>query len=166
MNKLKLSPPWTEFYRKIQALFQKDEGVNVVYDEDNMGVRLYVEDSAKAEALSEILPKTKEFGNVILQISVIPGNKRGEDHGGVMQNAFHGNDAVKDVVVIDNAWYPGQTFVVFAKEVVQFFDDNLGDLNGVKSTLYEDLARDVFSVKPGVLFCTASKEGVGYAFNW
>ena len=32
---MKLSSPWVEFYRKIEALFEQDDEVKVVYEEEN-----------------------------------------------------------------------------------------------------------------------------------
>jgi hypothetical protein len=45
---------------------------------------------------------------------------------------------------------------VFEKKVVQFFNDQLDDINGNKSTLYQDIAKDVFEKHEGVYFCTAA----------
>jgi len=45
-------------------------------------------------------------------------------------------------------------YVVFRNEVVQFFNDEMGDPNGLKSTLYQDIAKDVFADKDGIFFCT------------
>jgi len=47
------------------------------------------------------------------------------------------------------------TYVLFKNKVVQYFIDNIGDYNGMKSTLYEDIARDIFEDVDGVFFCTA-----------
>jgi len=44
--------------------------------------------------------------------------------------------------------------VVFENKVVQYFNDQLDDPYGVKSALYEDLARDVFEDSEGVFFNT------------
>lgn len=44
--------------------------------------------------------------------------------------------------------------MLFKKEVVQYFTDNLGDYNGYRSTLYENIARDIFGDIVGVFFCT------------
>lgn len=46
------------------------------------------------------------------------------------------------------------TYVVFEAKVVQFFNDDIGDINGIKSTLYEDIAEEVFEKKEGIYFCT------------
>ena len=36
------------------------------------------------------------------------------------------------------------TYVVFKNCVVQFFNDNLNDCHGIVSTLYQDIASEVF----------------------
>ena len=45
------------------------------------------------------------------------------------------------------------TYVVLKKEVVQFFNDNLNDIHGLETTLYQTIAKDVFD-GTGVFFCT------------
>ena len=46
------------------------------------------------------------------------------------------------------------TYVVFVNEVVQYFNDNLYDINGVCSTLYQEIAKEVFKESNSVHFCT------------
>ena len=43
---------------------------------------------------------------------------------------------------------------VFAKEVVQYWNDSLSDPYGKVSTLYQDIAKDIFEDTDGVMFCT------------
>ena len=71
---MKLSSPWVEFYREIEALFAQDDEVKVVYEEEKNEVKLYVENARKADALAQLLPTEKTFGNVVLKITVIPAN--------------------------------------------------------------------------------------------
>ena len=49
-------------------------------------------------------------------------------------------------------------YVIFANKVVQYFNDSLSDAHGVCSTLYQDIARDVFGDDCGVYFCTDLEE--------
>jgi ubiquitin C len=71
--------------------------------------------------------------------------------------AFKNNDALSFIHCVETMFKDRVTYVVFRKTVVQYFCDNMMDIHGVKSTLYEDIARDVFE---GVLdnnmisFCT------------
>lgn len=47
-------------------------------------------------------------------------------------------------------------YVVFKNCVVQFFNDNLNDIYGNISTLYQDIAREIFADAEweGVFYCT------------
>ena len=59
--------------------------------------------------------------------------------------AFKGNPAFAYVVCPseDIYWVPA-TYVVFKNCVVQFFNDNLNDCHGLLSTLYQDIAAEIF----------------------
>ena len=75
----------------------------------------------------------------------------------VFADAFAGNPAVYSIET--RRLLAGEaTYVVFKPEVVQFFNDDFSDIDGKKSTLYQDIAKDVF--KDGcVFFCTAKESG-------
>ncbi len=160
MAKMTLSPPWAIFYREIQALFGEDPDVHVVYDEENEVVKIYVEDPEKADVLSQLLPTKKMFGRVGLDIQVIPadGKKRSTDvpenvDATMFEKAFKGNPALSYAKTFPNLFGHVVTYVVFQPDVVQFYTDDISDINGLRSTLYEDVARDVFEGIP-VNFCT------------
>lgn len=157
MSNLKLSPPWALHYRKIVALFGKDPEIKIEYDEDTPEVKLYVSNQEKAEAITQILPSEVPFGNVVFKVSVIPENVNSVGVS-VFQKAFNGNPILKDIQTIDGIFSNPVSYVVFEKGVVQFYSDNLADLNGITSTLYENIARDVFGTPSGVYFCTEMTE--------
>lgn len=154
---IKKSSPWVTYYRKVDALFKKDKEVLVVFDEDNLELKLYVDNQSKASAIQYLMPTEKEFGNVILKIEVIPSNGKAISRVGtaniidIASIAFRGNNAVYAVTDIRAMF--DLIYVIFRKEVVQYFDDNIGDINGNCSTLYEMIARDVFN-DVGIRYCT------------
>ena len=154
---IKKSAPWVTYYREVDALFEKDEEVFVVLDEQNVELKIYVNNQSKASAIQYLMPTEKEFGNVILKIEVIPANGmkiRNVDETNILDivcDAFRNNDAVYTVTGVRSMF--DLIYVIFRKEVVQYFDDNLGDINGNCSTLYEVIARDVFR-DVGVKYCT------------
>ena len=160
MAKMTLSPPWCIFYREIQALFKDDPEVHVVYDEDVETVKVYVDSDEKAEILSQLLPTKKMFGRVGLDIQVVPANgkKYSTDapetvDAAMFEKAFKGNPALSYAKTFPNLFGYVVTYVVFQPEVVQFYTDDISDINGFRSTLYEEVARDVFEgIK--VNFCT------------
>lgn len=149
---MKLSSPWVNFYRKIEALFAQDPEIKVVYEEEEKEVKLFVDNARKAEALTKLLPAEKTFGNVTLKITVIPDNNAEITTIDLITEAFEGNPALSYVHHIDSV-IGVFDYAVFQNKVVQFFDDNLSDINGNCSTLYQDIARDVFE-GTNVFFCT------------
>ena len=135
---IKKSAPWVTYYREVDALFEKDEEVFVVLDEENVELKIYVNNQSKASAIQYLMPTEKEFGNVILKIEVIPANGmkiRNVDETNILDivcDAFRENDAVYMVTGVRSMF--DLIYVIFRKEVVQYFDDNLGDINGNCST--------------------------------
>ncbi len=156
---IKKSAPWVTYYKELNELFREDDDVLVIYDEDDNMISVYVEGEAKASAIQYLLPTEKKFGNVTLFVNVIPSNKgsymvNASNLLSVATDAFRDNDAV--VAVTDISGVFPLVYVVFKKKVVQYFDDNLGDINGNRSTLYETMAKNVFN-DVRIRFCTSNR---------
>ena len=154
MSKLGLSSPWVNFYRELEALFAKDPEVKVVYDEEKNDVKLYVDNLAKADALAQLLPVERTFGNITITVTVIPANKEGASKIQLFRTAFEGNGAFNYTASAEGIFTNPIHYVVFANEVVQYFNDDLSDAHGVRSTLYQDIAEDIFENHESVYFCT------------
>lgn len=150
---MKVSSPWVNFYRELEALFAEDDEVKVVLDEENVKIKMYVENSRKADALSKLIPSEKVFGNVTLTIDVVPANDGELSKAELIQEAFCGNPALSFVWSADTA-IGHFNYVVFKNKVVQYFNDDLSDINGNRSTLYQEIAKDVFGSDPGTFYCT------------
>lgn len=160
MEKLNLSSPWITYVHEIMALFEQDPDIRIVFDNEACEVKLFVENYQKADALSQILPVEKEFGNITLKITVVPSNNDTDDSPfSIICKAFDGNPvfsygrSVRSVLGSFN-------YAVFKNEVVQFFNDQLDDIYGNKSTLYQDIAKDVIGNKEGVFYCTDTPDNV------
>ena len=150
----KLVSPWVIYYRKVQTLFAEDPDIRVVFDDDSLVLRVFVEGVEKAEALTQLLPMKVTFGSVTMTISVVPANKvmTKVDY---IRNAFKGNPAVSMIeTVADPSLSNPMTFVEFEPKVVQYFSDTISDLHGLTSTLYENLAKDIFEESQGIFFTT------------
>ena len=162
MGKLKLSAPWITFYHEIEAMFGEDPEIRIVFDEDNYKIKLYVDNAEKADALTQILPAEKVFGNIIVKVVVIPANKLKEDVLSIYEKAFKGNPVLSYVKRVEGTIfaYPA-SYVVFKNKVVQFFNDDLSDVNGYRSTLYQEIAKDIFENKNGIYFCTDTERNLG-----
>jgi len=153
-NKVGLSAPWVTFYREINALFGDDPDIHIEYDEDEVEVKLFVQNSDKADALTQLLPTEKAFGNVVLKITVIPANEPAPTKASLIARAFQGNPVYSYGTTVDGIMSNPIHYVVFANKVVQFFNDDLGDVNGNCSTLYQEIAKDVLGAEEGVHYCT------------
>lgn len=165
MARVNLTAPWITYYRELQELFKYNVKIKMVFDEAEMLIKIYVSDLDTATALSELLPSEKEFGNVALKIDVYPANDKlvafattiGEKHNKkeLIKNAFKDNDIVSYMWDVSEV-IPGLNifYVVFENKVVQYYTDTLSDPHGLTSTLYENIARDVFGDIQGVYFCT------------
>ena len=156
-KKLKLITPWVTYFSEMEQLFKEDPAVKIEYDDEKKEVKLFVEGQEKADALTRLLPAKKNFGDVILKITVIPANDEAEQPAALFRASFENNPAVSYVAPIDAGHGAIFNYVVFKKEVVQFWNGDLSDINGNTSTLYQDVAVNVFGDVPGVLFCTDNK---------
>ncbi len=143
--RLKISPPWVTYVNEIIALFDEDPQIAINYNDKKRSLVLATNNGNKAEALRRLLPWQKEFGNVILKIGIdgpttniaFPTN---ED---LFNTAFEGNPAFAYAISIEGI-LTNFTYVVFKNTVVQFFNDNLNDIHGIVSTLYQDIAAEIF----------------------
>lgn len=152
-NKLNMISPWEEFYRMIEAFFGRDPEIRIEIDRDEYKVKLYVDDGRKADALEQILPEKKTFGNIEVSVIVIPANEE-KSVARLFTEAFDGNPVLYDSVECVTP-FGDIEFVVFEREVVQYHNDDLFEIDGKKSTLYQDIAKEVFADIPkNVHFCT------------
>lgn len=151
-SKLVASAPWFIYYHQISSMFAPDPEINVTFDEDSLEISLYVDNQSKASAISQILPEYKEFGKVKVRINVIPPDVNWKYE--IIKKAFKGNPIVSDIQIIDmDELSNPMCFVIFKKEVVQYYSDNLGDYHGLTSTLYQDIAKEIIP-EDGVYYCT------------
>lgn len=164
VEKVSLSAPWVTYYKKILELFRYDPNVKVAFDYEEMKLFIRVQGDAKAEAIAQLLPQQVEFGNIILTINIIPANENNcngkklvnKSDSVLFADAFAGNEAVNNIFTVEGIFNAPFTYVVFKNQVVQFFNDDLSDPHGNCSTLYQEIAKEIFKdrVNYGVFFCT------------
>ena len=136
---------------------------NVNADADCPSVTLATYNGDKATALAKLLPEAIAFGNVELEIDIDGpfSNRAFVSNKELFEVAFEKNPAFAYAVEIESI-LTAFTYVVFKNTVVQFFNDNLYDIHGIVSTLYEDIARDIFSEElHGVVYNTDIEAKVG-----
>lgn len=167
MEPLKLSAPWTTFYRELCALFEKDKEIGIMYDEKMVIIKVYCSNEEKAEALTMILPMVRYFGNVSMCVQVIPPNEDSAKYGSlingfvkaeVFYKAFKDNPVFVSAQSIDlDIMSNPMTFVEFDSKPVQFFNDDISSMYGVSTKLLQDVANDIFELN-GVFFSTVLLE--------
>lgn len=158
-NKTKLSPPWVTYYKELNKFFEGDPEVKVIYDdtEDEIVIKILVDNTDKADALTSLLKPCVEFGNVNVAINVIPPNNSQKMTYKLMKIALANNPACKEFKSVKDVFGNEINYALFNNEVVQFFNDNIGDPNGFKTMLYSEIAEDIFKEHDGVFFSTAAK---------
>lgn len=171
MAKVNLVAPWDEYYNEMVAFFAEDPDVTILYNSEAKSIKVLVRTQNKAEALTYLLNSEVDFGGIKLLIMVVPANEVKKDVKRFFKNAndeedydleychaLNGNELFSYTRPIENMLGFNAVFVVFQKKVIQYYNDNLGDLNGMKSTLAEDIARDIFVQHNGVFFCTDTRD--------
>lgn len=147
--RLKLSPPWITYVNMLEALFDGDPEIafNLDIDVNNCSVTLATNNPDKAAALVKLLPEKATFGKIELQIKVdcqTISNLAFTSDKHLFETAFSKNPAFAYAVEADASYFLPFTYVVFKRDVVQFFADNLHDPHGLISTLYQDIASEIF----------------------
>ena len=157
-----LSSPWEQVHHALLALFAKDPYITVEGIDDDMVLTIVVSNMDKFNAMVRVLKTKYDFGNVKLKINVINNiDEKHERDTEFMDDAealgvlFEGNPLFARIDKTKQSIIPVtyNFFCVFKKKVLQYYNDDISGLNGMKSILAQDIAREVFEVED-VSFCT------------
>jgi len=148
-----LSAPWYTYVRKLRALFEADPEVRVLFHEDTNTVELVADTVKKAEAIRKLLPTEVRFGHILVKVHVISASQPAPGIHSIIREAFKGNPNFVDCLT--SIGPVSSTFVVFANKVVQIWNDDITDANGLLSTLPEAVASEVLALPNGVYCNTA-----------
>lgn len=158
-----LCPPWTELARKLEALFRQDPDVTVAADLDGDAkrIRILVQSADKASALSRLLPAAVELGAVRVALEVVPADGVELSARELLERAFAGNDAFR--YAAESAPGPGAppfTYAVFEPQVLQYQADSIGHPRGLRTTLAENVFREIFTgpEASAILPCTGEAD--------
>lgn len=152
----RLSPPWITFQKELYELFKDDPELTIsITPEDAEPLEFEIEtpNMEKAQALAQILPPEKTFGNNKLKIIIKVRNEK-PDPAKLFRKAFANNPVVTDVITINPGSTNAFTYVMFKNKVIQFWNDNLNDPHGNMTTLYQTIAEDVFKPFGGIYYST------------
>lgn len=152
---LKLGAPWATYAARVGKLFERDGAVSAEYDDGACKLTLRVEGRGKAEAIGRLLPAEVAFGNVKLEVEVVPSDGEPSE-AEAFRVAFAGNPALVDVV--EGQGPAGDiAFALFAPEAVQLFEDDISEYGGLTTLTCKDLAESVLK-RGDVLVSSAPKE--------
>ena len=152
-KKVNVSAPWWTYYRKLEALFEKDQEIHITFQEDEKRIIFRVDNLDKAEGLAELLPGTVTFGNVTVTIYILSDGET-DTRAELIKKALKGNPVLSYDQAVEGVMTNPLHYFVMRNEVAQLWNDNLHDINGRESYLYEDLAREIIGEDDGVMFCT------------
>lgn len=156
-----LIAPWYIYQKEVKALFEYDPQIVVgeVYQQENgkdYAFDIEVLSHEKYMAMDQMLSRFKLFGNVALTVNLFDEeNSIGDAAIDICRAIFDGNPLVENIEDIVDFVGVHHSFVVFRPKIIQFYTDNLQDINGNWSGLAQSIARDVFNdAAAGVSFCT------------
>lgn len=155
-----LCPPWVEYFNKLNCLFGDDPEIKLEQDFDKREIRMYIESTDKAQALGKLLPGGFSYGTERWHLAIIPANETRQNPRDLLLTALEGNPNFCGIIdykqdAIDRPF----VYMMFAKKVAQYYNDNLEDANGMRSTLYSKLAKELFlPYDPTIKFCTMMRE--------
>jgi hypothetical protein len=159
INNAKLSAPWYTYKAKVEALFEEDPDITVSdieSDEDgNYTFTVYSSKFSKYTALDKLLITDISLGNVSLHINVVYNGEIETESADLISDLFADNPKFNDVLTTRTP-LGVSTYAVFNKEVLQYYSDDISDINGNTSTLAAEVSKEIFVDNIGVNFCTDS----------
>lgn len=150
----KLSSPWDIFVKQLKELFKDDPDIAVLFtEEEPYIIDLLVDSEDKYNALTQLMPPEKEFGNVKVQIRVVPSNKEKSELE-LFEILFKNNPVLCET--IERTLPDGDVIghLMFKPKVAQYYADNITDPYGNNNELYADIAREVFGERDGLYYNT------------
>jgi len=152
--------PWDEYTQAAKALFADDPDVTVddavEVDGGDYKVVVRVHGDDKAESISELMPAELTYGNVTLNVEVVPDNECELTVADHIRRAFAGNPLYVAVVEPATSLTTfGATYALFSPECVQYYSDDLRSPYGATTCVVEEVARKVLSLPDGVFALSA-----------
>lgn len=159
---LKLIPPSYTLQNKVKAMFGKDPGVvvtNLTSSGTSCKFDINVNDATKAAAIKAIIKSPVSIGNILVTINVNgpdgkPAVQSHLDPVTTLNNAFSGNPIFQGVEVSQNYSY----YCIFAKPVIQFYNDDLSSYKGYYSAMTSDVAKEILTT-------TISSSSINYCIS-
>lgn len=165
-KKTDLTPYWYTYRNQLAALFESDDEI-AVYDlvkgEDKGQYILKIETSseAKFKVLKKVIKPEVHFGNIYVTAEISYKDDT-DDHiftANDFNILFKGNSLFNRVELAE-VMGGQQSFVIFEPQIIQFYNDDIGDYCGNYNETVENTAKAVLNKPRGTFFCTQSFEEI------
>lgn len=163
MDNVKLEAAWWQIYKEIKNFIGADPEVEIG-DMDESEAPKYrftiaSQNESKIKALSKVLINHYDIGNITLDIDFDFIKNDDEDEEITkddIEAAFQGNPYYVTTQVTTKGMFEDLCYVVFTKEIIQFFNDDLSDLYGNENIIVADLALERCNRGENMYFCTSN----------
>ena len=112
----------------------------------------------KIAALEKVIKNVFNLGNVTLTVNFVHEREDEDVTAQDFIDAFEGNSNFVTVEETSKGLFQNLVYVIFAKEILQFFNDDLSDIYGNANLIVADAANDVCnkSKEKEMYFCTSN----------
>lgn len=156
-KKVGLSAPWTHYGNLIINLFKKDDDVKITTDvEEKDGIyNIYIssDNVSKLAAMEKVLGEEKVFGNITVKI-----NYEDTSSACTLDDFVAAFKDTEYLICYEHIETEIGSFdcPVVAKEIIQFFNDDITDGYGNENITVADAISEVFYNKPANMLITTA----------
>lgn len=159
---LGIEAPWYTYYKKIYNLFSGDSELTIddelgEFEDGNYEFMISSKNGDKLNAIEKVLGYGRDFGGVKVIIKYGYENKPEDNWAEIYKTAFDGNPLFQEVVEYEMPLLGTNTYAIFKKNIISFYDDNLSDYHGNSHFIVADLVKDVIA-SPEVFICTSNED--------
>lgn len=144
--------PIYEYIYKLDLLFEYDSDINPIYYINDSILDIYTNSAKKAQALIALLPQKIEIGNEVVDVNIMGVNPSKEPIAPLVlyRNLFYNNNLIYNIITneLDELQIIFKPLFAQAPLDAHYF-------KGIKTYLYQDIAKEIVKPHPSVYFCTA-----------
>jgi hypothetical protein len=158
-----LQSPWVIFHKGIYNLFTQDPDITVEPTIRKCGDGLYEthissSNFEKLNALKKIIKNEIQMGNILVRVIFDYDAPTDSISADDWKTAFEGNPLFKDIVSVPTPTGGAVNYVLFTRDILTYFVDDVTDLYGNKHIIVADLVKQVVNETIGINICTEYNE--------
>ena len=154
-----LQSPWIILHKGIYNLLSQDPDITVapnMIDAGNGVYETHISSSnyEKLTALKKILINETKMGNITARLVFDYAAPTDDIEVEDWRTAFEGNPLFKDIVPVSTPTGSEVDYVLFSRDILTYYVDDLSDLYGNKHIIVADLVNQVANETIGINICT------------